>query len=422
MKQSVFYRAIMLMVGLCLWSVELAANETLSLVQAESLALDNAPLVKAYQSKVEAYRARAIAADTLPDPKLKLGLMNFPTDTYKRDQEPMTQVQVGIQQMFPGGNSLEIKSRRMGFMADGEAAKAENEYRKIRQQVRETWLELLYWKQADHVIQKNRTLFKKLVDTTRSQYATGSHRQQDVVRAQLELGMLDDKRYKIQNKIDTTRARLSRLVGRDISHRAIEVSIPVLPDVKSRDEILQSLEDHPALQMQQAMLSASEQGVALARQSYKPAWMLDLTYGARDGNNPNGSPRADFASAMVMVDIPLFTGNRQDKYLVASQADRQSAIQTREEQKQHLTEMLDDGYATWTRLEERLRHYQNFLLPKSRENSRSSLHAYQSKRGDFTSLMRAQITELDTQLNGLRLHVDYVKAQAKLLYLSGEQS
>ena len=37
----------------------------------------------------------------LPDPKLKIGVMNLPLDSFERDQEAMTQLQLGLQQAFP---------------------------------------------------------------------------------------------------------------------------------------------------------------------------------------------------------------------------------------------------------------------------------------------------------------------------------
>lgn len=422
MKHSMFYRTLGLAALWCLVLFRPSVAETLSLSQAETQALASDPMLKAYESSMNAYRQKAIAADTLPDPKLKLGLMNFPTDTYKRDQEPMTQVQVGIQQMFPRGDSLAIKSRRMNFMADGEAARVANQYRNIKRLVRHTWLEIIYWEQARQVIKKNRKLFKRLVDITRSQYASGGHRQQDVVRAQLELGMLDDRLTQIETRIEQSRAGLSRLMGKDIAEVPVNTSLPDLPVLPTRSDIQAALVQHPALQLQQAKLAASEQGVALARQSYKPSWMLDITYGDRDGNNMDGSARADFLSAMVVMDIPLFTGRRQDKLLSASQAMRQSALSTREERRRELSQQLDESYATWQRLGQRMQHYRDYLVPKAKENARAALRSYQSDRGDFTTLMRAQITELETSLKALRLNIDYLETQATLLYLSGESA
>jgi len=401
-------------------SIKASASEVLTLRQAEATAVANDPLIKTYLSSTSAYQDKAVAADTLPDPKLKLGLMNFPTDSFRRDQEPMTQIQIGIQQAFPRGDSLAIKSRRMRFMADKQAASGIDQSLKIRRQVRHAWLEMVYWLQARKVVNQNRDFFKQVVNITRSQYASGRHRQQDVVRAQLELGMLDDRIYRIETNIDQAKIRLGRLVGRDISHILIEKSLPDLPTVKSRELILRSLNAHPVLRIQQAMLSASEEGVALARQNYKPAWMLDLTYGAREGLNPNGSERANFISAMVVMDIPLFTSHRQDKYLTASQAQRQAVLHSREDRIRDLEQQLDDSYSSWRHLLERQSHYQSYLVPAAKENADDALQAYQNSRGDFTSLMQAKITEIEMMLNALRIRIDSMKIQANLLYLSGE--
>jgi len=40
---------------------------------------------------------------------------------------------------------------------------------------------------------------------------------------------------------------------------------------------------------------------------------------------------------------------------------------------------------------------------------------------EFTTLMRARITDLDVRLEDLRIRVDRAKIQANLLYLAGEK-
>ena len=66
-------------------------------------------------------------------------------------------------------------------------------------------------------------------------------------------------------------------------------------------------------------------------------------------------------------------------------------------------------------------HYRNTLLDTAKDNSRAALNAYQSGISEFTGLMRAQMTELDVRLEALRIQVDKAIAQARLLYVSGEQ-
>ena len=162
--------------------------------------------------------------------------------------------------------------------------------------------------------------------------------------------------------------------------------------------------------------------MALAREAYKPEWMLGVNYGIRDGRNADGSNRADFLSAMVTVDIPLFSGKRQDRRLEARQHQLQAAKFAFDDQYRELNQMLDSSYAEWERLQERERLYKSTLLPQARQNAESALLAYQNDTADFANVMRARITELDIELKFLRISLDMYKAQAKIAYLAGDRS
>ena len=393
------------------------AEQNLTMEQAVQTALERDALINVYQSRRDAYREQSVSENTLPDPKIKLGMMNLPTDSFEPNQEPMTQMQLGIQQMFPRGDSLEIKSQRAFSMSKAENAKTENQRRIITRDVRNTWLEYYYWRNAERVVMKNRNLFKKLVSVTRQQYAAGRQKQQDVIRAELELGMLDDREIKIQTQLEITRAKLAKYIGAHFSDININASLPELNTVPTNSSWLES---HPMILLEQAMVQTKEKNVELAKQSYKPSWMLDLTYGKREAAI-NGAERANFVSAMVMFDLPLFTADRQDKNVAASKFRLNSALNSREERKRNLNEKWLSSIAKEKRLHQRITKYKKLLLPKARENTRAALFSYQSGRGGFTALMRAQITELETQLRALRLDVDHKKTQAQLLYFVGEK-
>jgi len=392
------------------------AENRLSIGQAVQTALERDALIHVYQSRRDAYREQSIAEDTLPDPKIKLGMMNFPTDTFERNQEPMTQVQLGIQQMFPRGNSLEIKSQRAITMSMAENARIENQRRKVSRDVRETWLELYYWLNAERVVSKNRNLFSKLVSVTKQQYAAGRQKQQDVIRSELELGMLDDRELQIKTRLEITQSKLAKYIGEDFTKISLDEELPLF-NINNSDNAW--LEKHPMMNMEQAMVKTNEKNVELAKQSYKPSWMLDLTYGKREDSD-NGTERADFVSAMVMFDLPLFTADRQDKKVAASKSRLNSALYSREERKRDLNRMWQSNISKEKKLSLRLKKYKDILIPKAKENTKAALFSYQSGRAEFTALMRAQIIELETQLRALRLDVDHKKTQAQLLYFVGE--
>jgi len=391
------------------------AEPLLTVERAIETALAHDALIQVYQSQRDAYKEQSVAEDTLPDPKIKLGLMNVPTDTYKFNQEPMTQVQLGIQQMFPRGDSLEIKSQRATSQSNAQQAKVNNQKRTIKNDVRETWLEHFYWLNAEQVVIENKRLFNKLVSVTQQQYAAGRQEQQDVIRSELELGMLDDKELNIRTQLQITKAKLSKLIGQDISAFKLSTDIP---EFNLNRKL--STNGHPMLHMENAKVSMNQNNVDLAKQSFKPSWMLDVTYGKRE-TSALGVERADFLSAMVVFDLPLFTADKQDKKVAASKYRLNSALNQQEERKRELNRMLQVNLEKEKNLSLRVTKYQQALVPKAKENTSAAMFAYQSGRGAFAALMRAQITELETQLSALRLTVEHKKSQAKLLYLAGEE-
>jgi outer membrane protein TolC len=235
--------------------------------------------------------------------------------------------------------------------------------------------------------------------------------------------------------------------------------LPELPDVPGYATLEAGLKTHPAIRAENARVAAGNQRVAIAREAYRPQWMLDVTYGIRSGENPPAgesdlaraisaarqtfdlpelstnpafnlyrdavlqpSPRErpDFFSVMVVMDMPIFTGDRQDRRLQASRHEVDAALASRDVRLRELRRMLDEEHALWTLTGERLRRYDELLLPRARENTAAALNAYQSERGDFTALLRARVSELDTRLEAQRLRVDRAKAQAGLLYLAGD--
>jgi outer membrane protein TolC len=400
-------------------SVPAVADE-LSLAEAEQLALQGDPMLGTIDATAQALDEAAIADGQLPDPKAKFSLFNFPTDTFDRDQEPITQLRFGLQQAIPRGDTLALRSKRTRVQANGERARVSNETRKLKREVRASWYETYYWLRAEKIVTANKRLFREMVDITESQYAAGRRNQQDVLRADLELGLLDDRLTDIQQKQETARAGLAKWIGAD-AQRALPAEIPVLPEPPSLAAIQATLPQHPALRMQRAHIDVNRQNVSLAREAYKPAWTVGVDYGVRDGNNPDGSERADLLAATVTFDLPIFTSKRQDRRLAAAQHREGAARLQYDDKLRVMQSMLEKEYVTWQRLSQRLRRYRQTLVNQATANSEASLLAYQNDATDFPTLMRAKITELNTHLKAMRIHVDAAKAQARLLYLAGEE-
>ncbi len=391
----------------------------LNLKQAEQLALTDDPMVKSYLASSRAFDDQSIADNTLPDPQLRLGLFNLPLDTFSTTQEPSTQLRLGVQQAFPKGDSLEYKQQQSRWLSKSSLAQADDENLKIIRDLRETYLNLYYEVQAEKIIHNSRSLFRSLLKITEAHYAAGRVKQQDVLRADLELSRLDDRIVKTLGLQDEYRASLAQWLG-ELAYQTIDDSFPVLPDIADTTDINSLLTKHPAIVMQAAKVNASRSMVAIAKQGYRPGVNAFVEYRKRFGENPNGSDRADMLAAMVTLDIPLFTANRQDKQ-VSANIEKTSAAQFQLDNKLRiLKRMLDKDRAIYKRLGQRQKLYSDELLASAKNNADASLRAYQSGVTEFTTLMRSRMTELDVKLADLRVRVDRTRAKARLLYLTGE--
>jgi outer membrane protein TolC len=392
---------------------------SLSLQEAEKLALETDPLVLRHEASSRSYNAASIANSTLPDPKLRLGMFNVPLDTFSTTEDPSTQLRVGIQQEFPRGDTTELKQQQSQWLAQAAKAQAEDESLKLLMNVRDTYLNLYYEVNAASIVNDAHKLFSKLVTITEDQYASGRANQQDVIRADLELSRLEDRLTKIRSSEDEYRAYLAQWIG-ESAWQDVDRQLPVLPDVPDSIDINRILTQHPSVMAETAKIEASRTMIEVARQDYKPGVGAFVEYRKRFGENTDGTDRSDMMAAMVTVDIPLFTEKRQDKNVMAREESAAAARHSRDDRLRVLKRMLDKDRAIYQRLGERERIYRNKLVNSAVNNAEASLNAYQSGVTEFTTLMRARITELDVRLESLRVKVDRMRAQARLLYITGE--
>ena len=406
--------------------------EPLKLEQAVALAVDADPWLTGSQFTQEALNDEAIAAATLPDPRMSLMAGNFPVDSFDINQEGMTQLSVGISQMFPRGDSLSLTRRQKQQLAEQHPLLRLDRRAKVGATVSQLWLEVFKAQESIRLIEQDRALFEQLVDAAKAGYssALGRARQQDVIRAQLELTRLEDRLTMLRQQQQAAQKRLTEWIGAP----ATVPLAPVLPTQSlSRPLSVPTIEyanehtryewirHHPALRALDQRIDATQTGVDLAKQKYKPEWGLTAQYGYRD-NDPMGRDRADLFSVGVNFDLPIFTGNRQDKEVSAA-VNRTEAIKTEKHLLgRRLMAELETASVQLARLDERQALYADQLLPQMAEQAEASLSAYNNDDGDFAEAVRARIAELNAKVDALAIAVDRQKTIAQINYLLAEAS
>ena len=391
----------------------------LSLAAVENLALSSDPGVQSVRASQKALDELSVAADQLPDPLLKMGLVSLPMDTFNLGQEAMTQVQLGLVQKFPRGSSRALRSEQIGLKSQGLDELARDKELQVLLAVREQFLEVAKQKKLARINADAIGAFTDLAEITQQYYATGRVQQQDVLQAAVELAKVEDRATRIAQNEQQARARLAMWIG-EAAYRDLEETWPPLDSGASVDAIKENLLIHPRIQALQKSISAAETGVELAKQKYKPEFALDVTYGGRGGTNPDGSSRTDLMTFMVVMDVPIFHKNRQDRVVAAQIAESSAAMFTRDDLLRRMSSEVDFHSSTWLKQQERIELFERSLLPEAAFSSSASLDAYQSSLADLTTLLRTRITEFNLQLEHASLQAEVLKTRVRLLYLEGE--
>jgi hypothetical protein len=410
--------------------------EDLTLNKAIQVAISNDPLIKGSEFRQQALESLGVAAMQLPDPKLSVGMANLPSNTFNFGQEPITQFRVGISQQFPRGDSRALKQQIFQERSEETIYQRLDRNALVELTLSQLWLE---WQRAQNTIQlieQDRNLFKELADIVTISYASamGKTQQQDIIQAQVELIRLDDRLYRLQEKAEVELSKLNEWLPsnsrlKNTGNKSLPNIQPQFPPwiaptvtyeqaYKEVDDqaLFKHLLNHPKVKQLDQRLLASDTNIQLSKQNYKPQWGFDVGYAHRD-EDPSGNSRPDLISVGVSLDLPLFKANRQDKQLVA--AARESDIIKTEKTLllRALSAQVNQASTKLQRLKQRQGLYQTRLLQEIHDQVEASLTSYTNDNGDFNSVVRGRITELNSRIDALNIDVDRLKSIAQLNYL-----
>ena len=450
-KESSLARVIPLICLLALSQASQAASHerTWSLTKAVKTAQKNDPWLTGNKHQQQAVEALSHAAASMPDPKMSIGLANLPTDGFNFSQEGMTQFKVGITQMFPRGDTLAIKNQQLRIESEAYPFQRADRKAKVAVTVGSLWLDAYRVQQSIALIEKNRSLFEQLADVAQASYssALGKTRQQDIVRAQLELTRLDDRLDILAQQQNAYLGMLSKWLSTafmtqkntnanakqgitwaqsQLHTMPLAKELPELDLLNSKlvlnkswqsaETLVTYLAQHPSVLALEKKISATKTTINLAEQQYQPEWGVNASYGYRD-DEPMGNSRADLFSVGVTFDLPLFTENRQDM-AVKSAISKTEAVKI---EKILLLRQLLGSYSSakgrLLRLEERKSLYKTRLLPQVQDQAEASLTAYTNDDGDFSEVVRSRIAVLNAQIDDLVIQVAEQKIILELNYL-----
>jgi outer membrane protein TolC len=377
-------------------------------------------MLRQLAAEAQGMRERAVAEGQLMDPKLRLGAVNVPVDSFSLDAEDMTMLEVGVSQEFQGGRTRELARKRMEQSAVAAEAVAADRRLVVQREVRRAWTELAYVARARQLVEGQAEWVEQMRASARARYASGEGRQLDVLQAGLDVAMLREQLLDLDRDEAMRRAQLGRWIGDDRARLANATALPARASLEPLATLEERLLRHPAQQDFEERIAAAETATDLARQRNRPSWMLDVSYGFRDGEMTGGESRPDMLSAMVSFDLPLFRANRQDREVAAARAEARALHEMHDDHQREMLAMLAEAWSIADRTAALERFYETDLLPLAEQSVQAALLAFGANRSMIDDVIAARRASLEASLKHLRLVADRAQAQYDIDYLVGE--
>jgi cobalt-zinc-cadmium efflux system outer membrane protein len=386
----------------------------------EYAALHNPGLEAAF-NRWKAALERVPQVSSLPDPRFSYRYFIQEVETRVGAQRQAFE----LSQAFPWFGKLDLRGDVALQAANTQRQLYEAAKLKLFFEVKDAYYEYYYLAKAIAVTRENVNLVKHMEGVTRTRFKTAAGTHPDVIRAQVELGKLEDRLRSLLDLRKPLGARLNAALNRPVE---AELPWPGEFEIESISLTDQQLltwmtQDNPELKALDFEINRQKQSIELARKDYYPDISLGVNYidtAAAIGNmNPHDSGK-DPVAAMVSVNLPLW----RDKYSAAVREAKHlyySALHNKTDKTNTLGVQLKLALYHFRDAERKIDLYGNALLPKAGQSLKVTEADFQAGRGSFTDLIDAQRVLLEFQLAYERARADHEQSLAQLEMLIGKK-
>jgi outer membrane protein TolC len=386
----------------------------LTLDEALRLADNNAPSLTAQAEKLQAARSAAIPAGELPDPKLLLGVQNFPVggpDRGTLDHDFMTMQMVGVMQEMPSGDKRRARTEVAEAAVDLAAAQGRVERQTVRQATALAWID-------SYAVELKHALFQEfyrenrlLADIVRAQIASGRAQPADAVTPRQEAVQLEEQQDQLTLQRAQARAALKRWIG-PAANEQPSGNWPQWPIDTSG--YAHKLEHHPELAAFAPMTRQAQAKVREAEAEKQSDWSWELDYQKR------GREFGDMVSVQFTFDLPLFPETRQNPKIAAKRAELNQLEAEREALTREHTQQLEAQLAEYERLDRAVRRTQESVLPLATEKAELTLASYRAGKSDVSAVVASRRELIEARLKQIDINEQKALTSARLYFAYGE--
>jgi len=381
------------------------------------VAMLESPALRASFSRWQAAVAAAGHVGKLPDPTVSYGYF---IDKVETRVGPQNQ-RLAVRQAFPWFGTLgakressleQSKSAWQGF----QASKLELLY-----SVKSAYYNFYYLGREIALTRENLELLGFWESIARTRYSVALTQHPDVIRAQVELGKLEDRLQTLESMKIPAAAKLRAAVG-----VPPETGLPVPGEMNveeysiDRDRVMEAaLAYNPDIKRLRHTVESARAGVRFAVRSSRPSFVVGVDYIETGPASAPGIEDSGKDPLMVSVgmSIPIWMGSNRARRKEA-QANVRAAEYDYADAMNRLAEFVDQSVFEYTDALRKTRLYRDGLVPKAKQSLNASYTSYQASETDFLNVLDAQRQLLELQLMLERSRTDLAIRRAAIEMLT----
>ncbi len=381
----------------------------------------NNPGLEAAFNQWKAALERVPQVKALPDPRFTYRYFIQEVETRVGAQRQAFE----LAQTFPWFGKLKLRGYAAFEASEAERHRYKAKKLKLFREVKDAYYEYYYLWREINIVEGNVRLIQDIEEVLRTRYKAAAAKHTEIIRAQVELGKLDDHLRTLKDLREPIVARLNAALNRNPNAplpwpKAIEDV-----DVSVTDEELLAWLKHtnPEIMALDSEVAGWEQKVKLAKKEYFPDITLGIGYidtaNSTGGRHPSDDGK-DPIIAMVSVNIPIWwnklsAGVREARYR------RVTAVHRKLDVTNKLSAVLKLAAYGFRDANRKIDLYRDTLLIKGRESLGATDISFRAGKASFTDLIDAQRILLDFELTYERALVNKAQRLAELESLTAQE-
>ncbi|MCK5124640.1 MAG: TolC family protein [candidate division Zixibacteria bacterium] len=359
-------------------------------------------------------------AGALPDPMISYGyfIENVETRVGPQNQK------LSLKQSIPWFGTLGARKDIANESANVAFRKYQAEKLKLFYSARAAYYDLYYLGREISLTKGNFELLKFWESVARTKYKVALKKHPDIIKAQVELGKLEDRLLTLQDKIGPTVARLKAVVNlADTFSIVVPAAIEIMEvEVELRTVLNDALQNSPNLNAMIHFIDKEKAGVRLAQKASLPNFTIGVDY-IETGEALSPSMEDSGKDTWVVgvgLNLPIWFGKNKAKKNEARAKLRAAEYRYADSQNrlEALVEKIVFQYSDALR---KTRLYRDGLIPKAEQALNASYTAYQAAETDFLNVLDAQRQLLAFQLQYERAIADLATRRAEIEMITGNE-